>query len=113
MKKIKLKNDYLFNTVITVCDCKLKDFVVNNFGSYKDYYIRFIYENYELELEEAKSIVERFFIKDGIGIPLRDFFNIVKSLQLEVIKESELTKKKLLDKEFIVEWFSADKYIGD
>ena len=109
MKKISVKNDVLFNRVVTVNEEKIKTLIVNFFGDWRDYYIEFIKKNYRLEDEEAIQVVDYFF-KD---CSLKNFFNIIKSLKIEVVDECELTRKKLLDKDFIVKWFSDNQYIGD
>jgi hypothetical protein len=108
MKKIKIINDVMFNRVITVNDSNVKNLIVNSFGGLRDYYIEFIQKNYDLEEEEAIQLVDNYF-KD---FSLKKFFEIVKSLKIEILDEIELTKKKLLNREFIIQWFS-DSYIGD
>jgi len=113
MKKLKVKNDVLFDRIITVNDYSIKKFIINNFGSLKDYYVKFIEKNFYLSEEEAKSIVEYFFCANRIDESLKKFFDIVKTLKIEELEECELSKKKLLEMEFIIEWFSDNQYIGD
>jgi hypothetical protein len=99
--------------MLTVSDEELKSFVVNSFGSFKDYYVKFLEKNFELSEEEAKQVVEYFFVEGGVGKPLKYFFDVVRTLRIEVLDEEELNKKKLLDLEFIKKWFCDAEYIGD
>jgi NAD(P)H-nitrite reductase large subunit len=111
MKMIKVKNDVLFDRVVTINDENLENKIINFFGSLKNYYAQFLKKNYELEEEEAFQIVDYFF-KDYKSefFSLKHFFKVVKSLEIEVLQEEYLCREKLLDRKFVVEWF-YDKYI--
>ena len=109
MKRLKLKNDIIFNCEITVSKERLKKLIVDYFGSWTNYYKEFLSKNFELDDIEAEQLVNNF-LKD---YSLRKFWNVVKSLKIEVIDEQEITKKRLLDKDYVSQWLSDDKYIGD
>jgi hypothetical protein len=109
IRKYELKKGITTYEYVVLND-KLESVIEREFGSIRNFYVKYLINKFGLEKDDANIFVEKIFgIRTGGYISFMEFLELIDRIEIKLIEEWEgELGKKILDTDFLKTWFTGN-----